>query len=138
MTSIKRLGLQVSSVLVISAGSAHSQLTTGIIERRPNYDVFIPPAAGASYVDPVFGSTIRRVPNALSMPDNASGGNLPWIEPEYASVTPYNNDNSRFILVHQSYFGLNDGAGFYLRDLPLEMNSSSEPRWSRKDNATLH
>src|SRR6185369_2721806 len=34
---------------------------------------------------------------------------------------------------------LYDGpTGSYNRDLPLEINSSSEPRWSRKDNATLY
>jgi hypothetical protein len=53
-------------------------------------------------------------------------------------MTPFNSDNSRIILVHQSYFGLYDGTGFYLRDLPLEINASSEPRWSRKDNHTLY
>ena len=46
--------------------------------------------------------------------------------------------NRKFILVHQSYFALYDGSGFYIHDLPLEINSSSEPRWSRKDNVTLY
>src|SRR5262249_52955243 len=36
------------------------------------------------------------------------------------------------------YFGLYDGSGNYLRDLPLEINSSSEPRWSRSDANTLY
>jgi len=63
-----------------------------------------------TYVDPVFGSTIQRVSNALNTPDTADGGNLTWIENEYATMSAFNSDNSRFILLHQSYFGLYNGA----------------------------
>ena len=67
-----------------------------------------------------------------------AGGKLAWIVNEYSTASPFNNDNSRLILVHQSYFGLYDGNGNFLGNLPLEINSSSEPRWSRKDNSTLY
>lgn len=139
MKKIRPFVLLSFLLLIISAGSAYPQLSTSVIERPPNYDTFVPPAAVASFIDPVFGSTITRVSSALSMPDDDEGGLLTWVENEYSSVTPFNSDNSRFILVHVSYFGLYDGAtGAYLKDLPLEINSSSEPRWSRKDNVTLY
>jgi len=130
--------LLLSSLLILSAGSAFSQITTGGVEAPPNYDTLTPPNAGATYLDPVFGSTVKRVSHALSMTNNASGGYLPWIENEYATMSAFNNDNSRFILVHLSYFGLYDGTGTYLGDLPFEINASSEPRWSRKDLVTLY
>ncbi len=123
---------------LLSLGSAFSQVSTQGVTIPPNYGSFLPPAAGAVYVDPAFGSTIRRVSSALSTPNNASGGTLPWIGNEYSTMSAFNNDNSRFILVHESYFGLYDGAGVFLRDLPLQINSSSEPRWSRKDLVTLY
>jgi uncharacterized protein (TIGR03437 family) len=126
-------------LLSLSSGSAFAQVTTGGVEPPLDYDTMIPPNAGAKYVDPVFGSTIERVSNALAMPNNASGGILPWIENEYATMSAFNNDNSRFILVHLSYFGLYDGVtGLYLSDLPFEISASSEPRWSRKDLVTLY
>ena len=53
-------------------------------------------------------------------------------------MSPFNSDNSKILLVHQSYFALYDGTGAYLRDLPLEINASSEPRWSRTDTTTLY
>ena len=129
------------SLFLLSIGSvapALAQLTGTGIEPAPNYDTFVPPPVGGSYVDPVFGSTIKRVSNALGTPNADGGGYLTWIEDEYSAANAFNNDNSKFILVHQSYFALYDGSGFYLHDLPFEINSSSEPRWSRKDNVTLY
>jgi hypothetical protein len=72
------------------------------------------------------------------MPDSDIGGNLTWIEDEYSTMSPFNSDNSKILLVHQSYFALYDGTGFYIRDLPLEISASSEPRWSRKNNHTVY
>src|SRR5204863_6970181 len=57
---------------------------------------------------------------------------------EYSTAAPFSSDNSRLILLHQSYFGLYDGNGSFIGNLPLEINSSSEPRWSRTDNTTLY
>jgi hypothetical protein len=104
----------------------------------PEYDTLIPPQVGNSYNDPVFGTSIKRISDAQNTGDSDTGGYLTWITDEYSTVSPFNQDNSYIILVHQSYFGLYDGAGTYLRDLPLEISASSEPRWSRKDNQTLY
>jgi hypothetical protein len=120
--------------------AALAQLTATGIETPPNYNSFTPSTVGGTFVDPVFGSTIKRVSDALHTPNSSAGsGTLTWIEAEYSTAAAFNSDNSNFILVHESYFGLYDGAtGTYLRDLPFEINSSSEPRWSRKDNMTLY
>jgi hypothetical protein len=94
---------------------------------------------GQAYTDPVFGATIKRVSNALATPNADQGGYLTWIEDEYSTASAFNNDNSKFILLHQSYFGLYDGStGLYIHDLPLEISSSSEPRWSRSDLVTIY
>jgi hypothetical protein len=98
-----------------------------------NESIFVPPARGSGYEDPAFGTTITRISDALNTPNAADTGTVPFIVPEYATVSPFNSDRSRLILVHHSYFGLYDGDGHYLRDLPLDITSSSEPRWSRSD-----
>jgi len=118
--------------------SAQAQVTTNSVEPAPSYSTFVPPGAGASYVDPVFGSTIKRLTNANAMANADRGGNLTWIENEYSTMSPFNSDNSRCILLHESYFGLYDGDGAFLYSLPLEINASSEPRWSRSNNAVLY
>src|SRR5258706_1574378 len=125
-------------LLVVALATGHAQVTSTGVLAAPSYDSFVPPAAGGTYVDPVFGTTIKRVTNALPTANADRGGNLTWIENEYATTSAFNSDNSRFILVHQSYFGLYDGSGAFLKNLPMEMNSSSEPRWSRTDNSTLY
>ena len=135
---IQTLLLSGTLLLTGSMAPAFAQLVAGGVELPPNYNTFQPPAVGGTYVDPVFGSTVKRISNALGTPDAASGGDLTWITDEYSTMSPFNSDNSRILLVHQSYFGLYDGTGFYLRDLPLEINSSSEPRWSRADNHTIY
>ena len=129
----------VSSVLTLSLGTAYAQLATTSALAPPNYDAMIPPAVGATYVDPVFGAIVKRVSNALATPNADRGGYLTWIENEYSTTSAFNNDNSRFVLVHESYFALYDGStGLYIHDLPFEINASSEPRWSRNDLVTLY
>src|SRR5229473_810667 len=131
--------LVLSSLLLTGLiGNALAQLTSTGVELAQDYDSLAAPPVGMTYVDATFGSTIKRVSNALGTPNADGGGNLTWIENEYSTVSPFNSDNSKFILVHQSYFALYDGSGFYIHDLPLEINASSEPRWSRKDNVTLY
>ena len=137
-TSFPTTTLYVCLVCAGFAGVALAQSSgTGIVA-APSYDSLVPPSAGGTYTDPAFGSTIQRVSNALTTPNADQGGYLTWIENEYSAASAFNSDNSKFILMHQSYFGLYDGTGVYLHDLPLEVNSSSEPRWSRKDNVTLY
>lgn len=119
----------------ISAGGIFAQTS---IYPPPNYNTFLPPAVLGSYADPVFGTTIKRISNALGTVNADGGGNLTWITDEYATMTPFNHDNSRIILVHQSYFGLYDGSGSFIGSLPLEINALSEPRWSRSDANVLY
>jgi hypothetical protein len=127
------------SMILLTLSSGFGQIVSTGVEPAPEYDSFVPPVPGGSYVDPVFGSTIERVSNALATPNAASGGYLTWIENEYSTMSAFSSDNSKFILVHESYFGLYDGSsGLYIRDLPFEISASSEPRWSRRDNVTLY
>jgi len=125
-------------LFITSFGTARAQVTaTGVVPAQ-NYNSFIPPAAGGAYIDPAFGSTIQRVSDALATPNSSGGGNLTWIENEYSTASAFNSDNSRFLLVHQSYFGLYDGSGTHIGDLPLEIVASSEPRWSRQNQTTVY
>lgn len=104
----------------------------------PEYDDFQPPKVGSSYLDPVFGSKIIRVSDALATPNAANGGNLTWVAGEYSTICPFNSDKTRIILVHESYYGLYHSEGGYVGELPLEINASSEPKWSRTDNRIIY
>jgi len=103
-----------------------------------NYSVLVPPPAGQSYLDPVFGTAVRRISDARNQPNAGDVGNLAFIVNEYSTVSPFNRDDSRLLLVHQSYFALYDGEGRYQQDLPMEISAASEPRWSRTDPNVLY
>lgn len=61
---------------------------------------------------------------------------------EYSSVCPFNCDGTRLLLLASNpgsildHFGLYDGSGQFLRDLPIA--ASQEPRWDRKNPGTLY
>jgi len=140
-TSLKKQVIRtvlLPAFLLIGSLPAFAQLSAGGVELPTNYNSFQPPGVGGSYVDPVFGSTVTRISNAMGTANADGGGYLTWITDEYPTMTPFNSDNSKIILVHQSYFGLYEGTGSYIRDLPLEITSSSEPRWSRANNHTIY
>ena len=103
-----------------------------------NYFTLLPPPAGQNYLDPVFGTAIRRISDALNQPNSRNVGSVPFIATEYSTMSPFNLDNSRLLLVHHSYFAVYDGAGQYLKDLPFDATASSEPRWSRRDPNLLY
>jgi len=105
----------------------------------PDYNTFVPPGVGASYADPVFGTVIKRSSDAPNMPNNFTGsGMLAWVTTEYSTVNPFNRNGSRLILQHQGYYGLYDGNGTYLQDLPFAVNAATGPRWSRTDANVLY
>ena len=104
----------------------------------PSYDTLEPPTKGGTYTDPAFATSIKRLSDAMNSTDNASRGGLTSVATEYSTASPFNSNNSRLILIHQSYFGLYDGSGNYVGDLPFAVNASTEPRWSRTDPNVLY
>ena len=114
-------------------------LTDALVHLPADYFSFLPPVLGGTYLDQIFGTQVQRLSDAHNTPDAAGGsGNLTFIRNEYSTMSPFNNDTTRLLLEHQSYFGLYDGAGNYVRDLPFEINTESEPRWSRSDPNSLY
>jgi len=133
-----RLTLTALVLLMGMADRSFAQVTDTNVYIPSDYTSFQPPARGASYTDAVFGAAIKRLTDSMNMTRADSGGILATIGPEYSTMSPFNMDNSRLILQHFSYYGLYDGAGNYLKDLPLDVIASSEPRWSRKDPNILY
>jgi hypothetical protein len=131
-------GLVFGLLLGVLAVASGAQVTDTNVYFPPNYSTFQPPSAGGRYADPIFGTSIQRVTNAPSTQNLDAGGNLIFITDEYSSMAPFNLDNSKILLVQQSYFGLYDGNGNYLNALPMEINASSEPRWSRTNPNVLY
>ena len=130
--------LAALALAVAAPGAALAHLTDREVRPPVNYFTLVPPPAGQSYIDPAFGTTIRRLSDARNTANAANTGNVAFIVNEYSTMSPFNQDDSRILLQHQSYFGLYDGEGRYLEDLPFEISASSEPRWSRRDPSLVY
>ena len=132
------LAIGMTLAILSTARDALAYLTDAGIHIPLDYFTFLPPLAGGSYVDANFGTSIKRLSNALGTKSAVASGNLTQVTNEYSTMSPFNNDNTFLILQHDSYFGLYSGAGDYLRDLPFAINTGAEPRWSRTDPNVLY
>lgn len=112
--------------------AAASSLTDSAIHVPPEYTTMTPPAAGESYVDPVFGTTIQRVTDATQLSE-------PAIVPEYSQTSAFNVDDTYMVLYWavDGAFHLYDGSGNYVRWLPVA-GGLAEPRWSRSSPDHLY
>jgi hypothetical protein len=127
----------VPGLLAFSGLIVFAAVTDTVTHVPPGYDTFLPPARGESYADPAFGTSIKRVSDAMATADSASRSSLTSVGTEYSTASPFNSTGTRLLLLHQSYFALYDGKGRYLADLPFEVSAASEPRWSRRDPNAL-
>ncbi|MBI2566983.1 MAG: PKD domain-containing protein [Candidatus Schekmanbacteria bacterium] len=124
--------------LVIMAQPARASVSDGQSHPPSDYYTMTPPSRGASYVDPAFGTSVKRLSDALATTSSLSSGSLTYVVNEYSSMSAFNSDSSRLLLQHDSYCALYDGNGNYVRDLPFSINSGSEPRWSRLNPDVLY
>jgi hypothetical protein len=118
--------------------SAYNTSTSILVP--PDYLTFRPPAVEGSYTDPVFGTPIKRISDAMNTVSASTGKPVTSISHEYASMSPFNIDNTRLLLTHFGYFALYDGSGNFLKNLwpSPGLTGSSEPRWSKTDPNVLY
>ncbi len=128
----RRLSQAAALWLLALPSPVAAYLTDQAVYPPINEAIFLPPEAGGSYIDPTFGTTITRLSDAPKTPNAADAGSLPLISNEYSTMSPWSEGNAHLLLVHHSYFALYDGEGRYVKDLPFEVNATSQPRWSRR------
>src|SRR5262245_44816711 len=112
---------------------------TDLLIYAPPADYLHPtlPAVGTAFkfTDPVLnpassGEFIWRITDARNTPRvDGVAGNTDWIQHEYSTTSPFNQNNSLLLLIHQAYFALYDGSGGFVRNL-LPVCASCAPRWS--------
>src|SRR5262249_258375 len=85
----------------------NAYVTDKNIYTPPNYLTFQPPAVGDEYTDmPGFFTPIKRMSDSMNTPDVASGSpSVVMISTEYSTMSPFNQDNTKVLLQHLSYFG---------------------------------
>ncbi len=108
-----------------NAGTVAGRLDDGLIHLPTNYSGWTPPAVGGDFTDSAYGTTITRLSNGQAQ--LAQG-----VHHEYATMSPFNSDNSRILLLGEdSGFYVVDRAGNIISSPSQTMMSGyNEPRWS--------
>lgn len=104
-------------------------LTDTDIHTPPEYGTLAVPAAGGTYVDPVFGTTIKRLTDATARPPDG-------ITPVYSKTAAYSLDN-KWLLLFTTTTGmwqLYDTDGNWVR----ELSGFGEYGWSRLDEDVFY
>src|SRR5438093_3971817 len=94
---------RLSLWVVLATALAPRVVADGSVSVPLDYFTFLPPAVGGSYTDAAFGTSIKRVSNALGTADAAGSGNLTFITGAYSTMSPFNDANSSILIAHQSY-----------------------------------
>ncbi len=102
----------------------------------PDYYTMKPPAASETYVDPVFGTTIKRISD-VTIDD---GGSKNGIWPEYSQHSSYNLDDSYLAAVTapNGLFLYNDAGFVRAVNHPKLVLMQNDPRWSRTNSDWLY
>jgi hypothetical protein len=130
--TMKKVLMATTTWMVLCGAIASAAVTDQGVYAPSNYSSQ-PPAKGGAYVDAAFGTTIKRLSNALTTPDDANGGMLQYILNEYSTPSLWNTPNTYLLLNHGSYFAVYDGNGVFIKNAPFDMHAATEPRWSRQD-----
>jgi hypothetical protein len=127
------------ALLVSSANLSVAATTDTNVYTPPNYTTYRPPVKGGIFSDTVFGTAIKRISDSMNTTNVATGQPTIGISQEYATMSPFNNDTTRLLLIHRGYFALYDASGNFIKDLyQYGISSSSEPKWSRTDPNELY
>ncbi len=139
MSPRKVLSILILSLLAVPAGAA--DLCSGLVQGDKAPHPMTPlakPAWKESFVDPQFGTTIRRITNAP-----ASAGANATIIPLYATMQAWNADETYLILydrtsgagVHKLY----DGKSYqFLMTLPIAATDFEHVLWDPNDPDLLY
>ena len=74
-----------TTMLAFSSMVALAASTSSSATAPPSYETFMPPAKGGTYTDAAFGTSVKRLSDAMNMTDNAGSGGLTTVSTEYST-----------------------------------------------------
>lgn len=128
-----------TSVALITVAGSPEDLCAGLVQDKlahPKPASLSKPAPRQSYVDPTFGTTVRRISDAA-----ARGATV--VKPVYSTIQAFNADESYLLLYHTGGTGtghhLYDGRTYaYLKKLSISPPDLEQVYWSTTDPKILH
>src|SRR5712691_5309711 len=82
-----------------------------------------PPLQSSQPGSQIQSSQVIKEPKQITNTGNATV--------EYASVCPFNSENTAILVLYNDIFGLQDALGNFYKLLPRQIHAMSEPRWHR-------
>lgn len=120
-----------------SSGPICGKLNDGSVHLPPNYDTFTPPAAGQSYVDPVFGCTVQRVTNGST--ETLGDGTHPGLMNFYSTLTALNaDDNMLFVVATDGNWSIRGTSGNVVIATSKMPNFSGHPVWDASNGNVFY
>ncbi|GIK82805.1 MAG: hypothetical protein BroJett024_39100 [Alphaproteobacteria bacterium] len=121
---------------VASVGSSSANLCEGLVTDKLAHAMtdVAKPAVGGSFVDPQFGTTIRRI-------SDAAAKGFEFIKPMYSTIQAWNADETRLILLRPGgWHELYDGKTYqYLRTLDdISPADDEQVYWDTTDPQVLY
>jgi len=114
----------------VAAGSGPTcgKLNDGLVHLPTNYDTFTPPAAGQSYVDPVYGCTVKRLTNGSA--ETLGDGTHPGLMNFYSTLTAINaGDTTFFAVATDGNWSIRDTSGNIVVPTSNVPGFSGHPVW---------
>ena len=81
----------------LPGGPLCGQRNDGLVHLPSNWATFTPPGTGQSYVDPVFGCTVKRITNG-SVEESLGDGSHPSLMNYYSTFSPLNASDTLLLL----------------------------------------
>lgn len=123
-TTVSLLGTGMTT----TTGPLCGKLNDGLVHLPTNYDTFTPPAAGQSYVDPVFGCTVQRVTNGSL--ETLGDGTHPGLMDFYSTLTALNaGDTMLFVVATDGNWSIRNTSGGVVISSGNMPNFSGHPVW---------
>lgn len=91
------------------------------------------PPVGGTYVDPAFGTVIKRVSDAAKITTVDGGRIPPGCGIEYSGMSAFNANDTALLIACFSVFELRTLPDLRRIQPPIEINTGSEPRWDRDE-----
>jgi hypothetical protein len=125
------------SAVTQTGGPLCGQLNDGLIHIPPNWDTFTPPALGQSYVDPVFGCTVKRLTNGSL--EALGDGTHPGLMDFYSTLTALNaSDTMFFAVATDGNWSIRDTNGNIVVATVNMPNFSGHPVWDASNGNVFY
>lgn len=129
----------ISTAMLDASPPACGRLDDRKVHLPPDWISFVPPDVGKSYVDPVFGCSVKRLTNS-SEEERLVGGKHPGLMHFYSTLSPMNaNDTLLLIASSNGAWRVKDSNGrLVVASTKMPAMNNGSPLWDASDGNSFY